>query len=90
MRSTIFPTTCPCSILRCASTTSVNGNSWTRSGIVREPMAVFNRSIAARDISPSKVDTVLSRGRVIIEGGEYKGSKGHGQYLRRGECEYLV
>ena len=37
-----------------------------------------------------KVDTVLSRGRVIIEGGEYKGNKGHGQYLRRGECEYLV
>ena len=35
------------------------------------------------------VDTVLSRGRVIVDGGEYHGSKGHGQYLRRGMSQYL-
>ena len=36
------------------------------------------------------VDTVLSRGRVIIQGEQYLGSKGHGRYLRRGQSEYLI
>ena len=36
-----------------------------------------------------KVDTVLSRGRVIISAGEYRGEKGHGRYLRRDTCGYL-
>lgn len=33
-----------------------------------------------------KVETVLSRGRVVIEGGEHKGKAGDGQFLKRGEC----
>jgi len=33
-----------------------------------------------------KVDTVLSRGRVIIENGEHTGKSGDGQFLKRGEC----
>src|SRR5437763_2048465 len=33
-----------------------------------------------------KVETVLSRGRVVIENGEHKGKAGDGQFLRRGEC----
>src|ERR671912_756128 len=32
------------------------------------------------------VETVLSRGRVVIEGGEYKGKAGDGQFLKRGTC----
>lgn len=36
------------------------------------------------------VDTVLSRGRTIIHNNEYLGSKGHGNYLHRGACQYLV
>jgi dihydropyrimidinase len=36
-----------------------------------------------------KVDTVLSRGRVIIDGGEYHGAAGHGQFLGRELCQYL-
>ena len=32
------------------------------------------------------VETVLSRGRVIIEDGEYKGKAGDGQFLKRGTC----
>ncbi len=36
-----------------------------------------------------RVDTVLSRGRVILRGEEYLGSPGDGQYLRRGLCDYL-
>jgi dihydropyrimidinase len=32
------------------------------------------------------VETVLSRGRVIVENGEYKGKPGDGQFLKRGTC----
>ncbi|MCA1629897.1 MAG: dihydropyrimidinase [Acidobacteria bacterium] len=32
------------------------------------------------------VETVLSRGRVVVEGGEFKGRAGDGQFLKRGTC----
>jgi len=36
-------------------------------------------------------DVVLSRGRVVVEGGEWKGEKGHGRFLKRSTArEYLV
>ena len=31
-------------------------------------------------------ETVLSRGRVVIENGEFKGKAGDGKFLKRGEC----
>ena len=37
-----------------------------------------------------KVDTVISRGTVVISGGEYRGRAGHGQYVRRGLSDYLL
>ena len=37
-----------------------------------------------------QVDTVLSRGTVVVDDGEYVGTKGHGRYLKRGRCEYLI
>jgi len=36
------------------------------------------------------VDTVVSRGKVIVDGGEYHGAKGDGRYLKRGLSQYLV
>ena len=51
-------------------------------------MAVDYSCYEGREIT-GRVDTVLSRGRVIIEGGEYLGAPGHGQYLRRDTCQYL-
>jgi len=36
-----------------------------------------------------RVDTVLSRGRVIVRNDQYEGAKGDGKYLRRGLCAYL-
>ncbi len=33
-----------------------------------------------------KVETVLSRGRVIIDAGQHTGNPGDGQFLKRGEC----
>jgi dihydropyrimidinase len=32
------------------------------------------------------VETVLSRGQVVIENGEFKGRAGAGQFLKRGTC----
>jgi len=37
-----------------------------------------------------KVDTVLSRGTVVIENDQYVGRKGHGQFVKRGLSQYLV
>jgi dihydropyrimidinase len=37
-----------------------------------------------------QVQTVLSRGRVIISDGEYHGTTGHGQYLHRQLSQYLI
>ena len=36
-----------------------------------------------------KVDTVLSRGMVVIDNDKFTGRKGHGQFVRRGLCQYL-
>jgi dihydropyrimidinase len=36
-----------------------------------------------------KVETVLSRGRVLIEAGQYHGTSGHGRFLERQLCQYL-
>jgi dihydropyrimidinase len=37
-----------------------------------------------------KVDTVISRGTVVVRDGSYLGSKGHGKYLKRGQSQYLI
>jgi dihydropyrimidinase len=37
-----------------------------------------------------KVDTVLSRGTVIVAGDQYYGRAGHGQFVQRGLSDYLV
>ncbi|WP_300006880.1 dihydropyrimidinase [Pseudonocardia sp.] len=36
-----------------------------------------------------RAETVLSRGRVIVDRGEYRGRKGDGHFLRRDTCGYL-
>ncbi|WP_431957280.1 dihydropyrimidinase [Nocardia lijiangensis] len=36
------------------------------------------------------VDTVLSRGKVVVADGEYRGRKGDGQFVRRDPCQYLI
>ena len=37
-----------------------------------------------------KVDTVISRGTVVVENDQYIGRKGHGKYIKRGLSQYLV
>lgn len=36
------------------------------------------------------VDITISRGKVLIENGEYLGSKSHGQFIKRGLSQYLI
>jgi dihydropyrimidinase len=36
------------------------------------------------------VDTVISRGKVVVDGGQYLGSKGDGRFLTRGLSQYLI
>lgn len=36
------------------------------------------------------VDTVISRGTVVIDDNAYVGTKGHGQFLKRGLSQYLI
>lgn len=36
------------------------------------------------------VDTVISRGRVVVDDNTYLGEKGHGRYLKRGPSQYLI
>ena len=37
-----------------------------------------------------KVDTVLSRGTVVVEDDQFHGRAGHGKYLKRGLSQYLT
>jgi dihydropyrimidinase len=37
-----------------------------------------------------KVDTVISRGTIVMENDQFTGRKGHGQYIKRGLSKYLV
>lgn len=36
------------------------------------------------------VDTVISRGRVIVDDGQYHGAPGHGKFIKRGLTQYLT
>ena len=38
----------------------------------------------------AKIDKVLSRGKVIVNGDEFLGSKGYGRYLKRGTSQMLI
>ncbi len=52
-------------------------------GVENEHMNVDYSSYEGWTVK-GKVETVLSRGRVMIENGEHKGKAGDGQFLKRG------
>ena len=54
-------------------------------GVENEHMNVDYSSYEGWKVK-GKVETVLSRGRVIIENGEHTGKQGDGQFLKRGTC----
>ncbi|CAN5460526.1 dihydropyrimidinase [soil metagenome] len=54
-------------------------------GVENEHMNVDYSAYEGKKIK-GKVETVLSRGRVVIENGECLVDKGSGQFIKRGEC----
>ena len=60
-------------------------NGETTFGVENEHMNVDYSSYEGWKIK-GKVETVLSRGRVIIQAGEHTGKQGDGQFLKRGTC----
>ena len=63
------------------------GHRWTIS-VDNHHMNIDHSAYEGVEVT-GHVDTVFSRGRKIIDGGEYLGRAGDGQYLRRGLCQYL-
>jgi len=51
-------------------------------------MAVDYSAYEGREVQ-GQVKTVLSRGDILIQDGEWHGSAGRGKYLARGTCQYL-
>ena len=62
----------------------------TRIGVNDSHHMNMDHSAWEGTIIDGKVDTVLSRGAVVIEADAYVGRKGHGRYVKRGLCQYLV
>jgi dihydropyrimidinase len=61
----------------------------TRIGVDTHHMNMDYSAYEGYDV-PGRVDTVLSRGQILVRDGTFHGRAGHGQYLRRGLCDYLV
>ena len=51
-------------------------------------MAVDYSAYEGREVQ-GQVTTVMSRGEVILSGGEWRGQAGRGRFLPRGICQYL-
>ncbi len=61
----------------------------TRIGVATQHMNMDHSAYEGFEIA-GRVDTVISRGTVLVAGGEFHGRKGHGRYLPRGLSTYLV
>jgi dihydropyrimidinase len=62
----------------------------TRIGINDKHHMNMDHSAYEGFVVDGKVDTVLSRGSIVIENDSFLGRAGHGQYIRRGLSQYLV
>jgi dihydropyrimidinase len=60
-------------------------NGETKFGVEHEHMNVDYSSYEGWTVK-GKVETVLSRGRIVIQNGEHTGKQGDGQFVKRGEC----
>ncbi len=60
----------------------------TRIGLATQHMNMDYSAYEGFEVA-GRVDTVISRGTVLVSGGEFHGRKGHGRYLPRGLSNYL-
>jgi dihydropyrimidinase len=65
-------------------------SSQTRIGVNETHHMNMDHSAYEGMVIDGKVGTVISRGRVVVEGDAYVGQKGHGRYVKRGLSQYLV
>jgi dihydropyrimidinase len=65
-------------------------NGTTKIGINDTHHMNMDHSAWEGTIIQGKIDTVISRGKVVIENNAYIGTKGHGKYIKRGLNGYLV
>ena len=77
---------------RAATPTSSCGTRTRKTTIGIDDKHHMNMDYSAWEgwVIDGKVDTVLSRGTVVIENDQYVGRKGHGQFIKRGLSQYLV
>jgi dihydropyrimidinase len=61
----------------------------TRIGVATHHMNMDYSAYEGVEIA-GRVDTVISRGTVLVSGGEFHGCKGHGRYVPRGLSTYLT
>jgi dihydropyrimidinase len=64
-------------------------NATTRLSVETHHMNMDHSAYEGRVIQ-GRVRTVLSRGSVVIDDGNYVGTKGHGRYVKRGPSQYLI
>jgi len=64
-------------------------NAKTKIGINDKHHMNTDHSAWEGTVIDGKVDTVMSRGMVVMENNKFTGRKGHGKYIRRGLSQYL-
>ena len=64
-------------------------NAKTKIGINDKHHMNTDHSAWEGTVIDGKVDTVMSRGMVVMENDKFTGRKGHGKYVRRGLSQYL-
>ena len=64
-------------------------NSKTKIGINDKHHMNTDHSAWEGTVIDGKVDTVMSRGMIVMENDKFTGRKGHGKYVRRGLSQYL-
>ncbi len=65
-------------------------NTQTKIGINDKHHMNIDHSSWEGYVIDGKVDTVLSRGSIVIQNDQYIGRKGHGRFVKRGLSQYLV
>jgi dihydropyrimidinase len=64
-------------------------NKKTKIGINDKHHMNTDHSAWEGTVIDGKVDTVMSRGMVVMENDSFTGRKGHGKYIKRSLCQYL-
>ena len=65
-------------------------NRKTEIGVGKKHHSNMDYSVYEGTIIDGRIDTVMSRGTVLVENDQYFGRPGHGRFLKRGLCNYLA